>query len=95
MVRTQCTHVSDEFKIQYGHPQGAGEELGLDISQVDALTLRQLQHYVHSCFNAGDGAVSWPGCLVGSGELSKSSAHSRDALSMMQCGTERRMLTDT
>ena len=49
--------------------QGAGEELGLDISQVDALTLRQLQHYVRSCFAAGDGPVSWPGCLVGSGAL--------------------------
>ena len=39
---------------------------------MDALTLRQLQHYVHSCFNAGDSAVSWPGCLVGSGVSSLS-----------------------
>ena len=39
---------------------------------MDALTLRQLQHYVHSCFTAGDSAVSWPGCLVGSGVSSLS-----------------------
>ena len=60
--------------------QGAGEELGLDISQVDALTLRQLQHYVHSCFNAGDSAVSWPGCLVGSGRSSLSCQDGRVTL---------------
>ena len=96
MVRTQFTHVSDDSEIRYGHLQGAGEELGLDISQVDALTLRQLQHYVHSCFNAGDGAVSWPGCLVGSGEPSLLSACPCDALLVMTlCDRERRMLTNT
>ena len=65
--------------------QGAGEELGLDISQVDALTLRQLQHYVQSCFSAGEGAVSWPDCLVGSGESFTKHADLDAALCVDHC----------
>lgn len=65
---TQYTILRSALKVALWALQGAGEELGLDISQADALTLRQLQHYVQSCFGAGEGAVSWPDCLVGSGE---------------------------
>lgn len=45
------------------------EELSLDLSAADALTLRQLQHYIGACLGGrgGEGPVSWPGLLVGSG----------------------------
>ena len=47
------------------------EELSLDLSAADALTLRQLQHFIATCLPAGgapgDGPSAWPGLLVGSG----------------------------
>ena len=49
------------------------EELSLDLSAADALTLRQLQHFICACLAAGgapgDGPSAWPGLLVGSGAL--------------------------
>ena len=63
-----------------------GEELSLDLSAADALTLRQLQHFIAACLAAGgapgDGPTAWPGLLVGSGavradcHLPHASAHS-------------------
>ena len=45
------------------------EELSLDLSAADALTLRQLQHFIGACLGAGagEGPAPWPGLLVGSG----------------------------
>ncbi len=51
-----------------GATQNVGEELNLDLSVADALTLRQLQHFCHVCLNPSDPPSSWPGLLVGTGE---------------------------
>jgi hypothetical protein len=54
-----------------GAPGGPLEELSLDLSAADALTLRQLQHYIGACLGGGggDAPASWPGLLVGCGAL--------------------------
>ncbi|CAL8467993.1 g7531 [Coccomyxa elongata] len=50
-----------------GATQNVGEELNLDLSVADALTLRQLQHFCHMCLSPADPPSSWPGLLVGTG----------------------------
>ncbi|BDA42323.1 probable transcription factor GTE1 [Coccomyxa sp. Obi] len=50
-----------------GATQNVGEELNLDLSVADALTLRQLQHFCHMCLTPADPPSSWPGLLVGTG----------------------------
>lgn len=50
-----------------GATQNVGEELNLDLSVADALTLRQLQHFCHMCLTPADPPPSWPGLLVGTG----------------------------
>ncbi len=50
-----------------GAANNVGEELNLDLSVADALTLRQLQHFCHVCLHPADPPTSWPGLLVGTG----------------------------
>lgn len=50
-----------------GSAQNIGDELNLDLSVADALTLRQLQHFCHFCLHPADPPTSWPGLLVGTG----------------------------
>lgn len=52
-----------------GAAASAGEELNLDLSLADALTLRQLQHFCHVSLRPGEQPTSWPGLLVGTGGL--------------------------
>ncbi|KAK9901644.1 hypothetical protein WJX75_006263 [Coccomyxa subellipsoidea] len=50
-----------------GSAQNISDELNLDLSVADALTLRQLQHFCHFCLHPADPPTSWPGLLVGTG----------------------------
>ena len=50
-----------------GAAQHVGEELNLDLSMADALTLRQLQNFCHVCLTSPEAPIIWPGLLVGSG----------------------------
>jgi hypothetical protein len=48
-----------------GAAQHASEELNLDLSMADALTLRQLQHFCHTCLSSPEPPAVWPGLRLG------------------------------
>ncbi|KAK9819648.1 hypothetical protein WJX72_000731 [[Myrmecia] bisecta] len=57
-----------------GLAPSTGEDMDLDLRLLDALTVRQLQHFVRMCRDgsaaselAGSAQISWPGMLIGTG----------------------------